>query len=197
MPVALGFHAQVQTQAALNQLLQDVQAERKRAIVVEGAQGRIITVLKKGNVLAELLRSITGQTRREAQRLEQFRASLPAGVDLQPHHAQVAQALVEAVQPPVLDAQAPGAAAAVQAPVEVAPVQAAPVQAVPVQAASVEAAPVEAATVGQYVEQQTHNLSCFKHALAAYYNRPVFPSFENFGVSKQGLPHPGSLHRAG
>ena len=55
MPVALGFHAQVQTQAALNQLLQDVQAERKRAIVVEGAQGRIITVLKKGNVLAELL----------------------------------------------------------------------------------------------------------------------------------------------
>ena len=180
MPVALGFHAQVQTQAALNQLLQDVQAERKRAIVVEGAQGRIITVLKKGNVIAELLRSLTGQTRREAQRLEQFRASLPAGVDLQPQHAQVAQALVEAVQPPVLDAQAPGAATAVQAPVEVAPVQAAPVQAVPVQAASVEAAPVEAAAVGQYVEQQTHNQSCFKHALAAYYNRPVFPSFENF-----------------
>ncbi|MFM8509198.1 MAG: hypothetical protein ACKOCU_02585, partial [Betaproteobacteria bacterium] len=91
---------------------------------------------------------------------------------------------------PVLDAQAPGAATAVQATVEVPPVQAAPVQAVPVQAvpvqaasveaAPVEAAPVQAAAVGQYVEQQTHNQSCFKHALAAYYNRPVFASFESF-----------------
>lgn len=194
MPVALGFHTDVQTQAALNDLLAEVQAERKRAVVVQGAQGRMITVLSKGNPIAELLRSLTGQTRREAQRLEQFRASLPQGPQVPAQQAQVAQAVVQAVQPPLeqpgpepavqivhdaaLDAALEAAHASLLPPASAQSQPQPPAAQATVQAVAAE--PAGAAAVAQYVERQGHDPICLKHSIAAYYNRPVFAGTQDF-----------------
>lgn len=170
MPLELGLHV-VGNQQDLSQLLEAAQAENKRAVVVQGPDGRIVRVLEKGNFLSEVLRRLSRQTDREARRLEQFRATLP---ELQPQPQP--QAADEKTQ---ADAAASTHGAAAQA--TAAAAASTPNEADIADPMRADNPPFGVGGIvdGHYVQRQFGNC-CLSHAIASYFGRPVFADREAY-----------------
>lgn len=80
MPIENQVYRNITNQGALNHLLDKLGPQKKAVAVLVGDRQWGIRVVDAPNAVVRLIHSLTGQTRREQRRLEEFRSQCP-----QPH----------------------------------------------------------------------------------------------------------------
>ena len=78
MPIENQVYRNITNQGALNHLLDNLGPQQKAVAVLVGDRQWGIRVVDAPNAVVRLIHSLTGQTRREQRRLEDFRSQLPA-----------------------------------------------------------------------------------------------------------------------
>ncbi len=78
MPIENQVYRNITNQGALNHLLDNLGPQQKAVAVLVGDRQWGIRVVNAPNAVVRLIHSLTGQTRREQRRLEDFRSQLPA-----------------------------------------------------------------------------------------------------------------------